>query len=175
MVPLSKDHKVFIGIGLATVLIIAGGIFLVSNQDERLNKPLLGQEVAISGRNHLPQGTQITYNSNPPTGGPHYSDPAHAGIYEAAPLDGNLVHSLEHGAVILWYNPKLLSKDQIEQVKQVFNQLGGKSIMVPRESMDSPIALTSWGRILKINTIDTKQINAFFDTNNNRGPEQAPI
>lgn len=175
MIHLSTDHKVFIGIGLATLLVLIGGIFLVTKQNERLSKPLLGQEIAITGRNHLPQGTSIQYNSNPPVGGPHYPDPAHAGIYPTPPADGNLVHSLEHGAIILWYNPTKLSGEQIATLKQIFNNTSGKTIMVPRETMDVPVALTSWGRILKLTTIDETQIKTFFDTNIDRGPEQEPI
>lgn len=171
---MSTEKKVFIGIGLATVLIMAGGIFLVSKQDERLSKPLIGQEIQTSA-GHVPEGTSIQYNSNPPAGGQHYPVTAHAGFYDKAPAAGFLVHSLEHGAVILWYNPKQLSKYQIEQLKNIFNQTSGKGIMAPRESIDIPVAVSSWGRVLKLKTIDEKQIKAFFETNNNRGPEKAPI
>ncbi len=91
-------------------------------------------------------------------------------------VDGNLVHSLEHGAVILWYNPKLLSPAQINQLKEIYNSApGDKDIMVPRESMDVPIGLSSWGRVLKLKTIDKSKIDNFFGTNIDRGPEQAPI
>lgn len=172
---MNTDTKIIGGIIIVTVVIIAGGIFFVSKQDERLKKPLIGQEVQVSAK-HIPAGTQITYNSNPPAGGQHYGDStAHAGFYDKAPEDGYLVHSLEHGAVILWYNPKQLSKDQIEQLKNIYNQTVGKTIMAPRDRMDVPVAVSSWGRVLKLNTIDEKQIKAFFDTNENRGPEQAPI
>lgn len=173
-VSMTTEHKILIGGGLATILIIAGGILLVSKQSERLNKPLLGQEVKVSG-GHVPDGTEIPYSTNPPAGGEHYNKTAHAGFYDKAPADGNLVHSLEHGAVILWYNPKLLSKAQIGKLKNIFNKLLGISIMAPRDSMDVPVALSSWGRVLKLKTIDEKQIKAFFEANMDRGPEQAPI
>ncbi len=172
---ISTEHKVLIGIGLATVAILIGAVFLMTKQDERLNRPLMGQEVKVESRSHVPDGTRITYNSNPPAAGEHYATTAHAGIYDKAPEDGNLVHSLEHGAVILWYNPKLLSKEKIETLKNIFNQTVGKGIMASRESMDVPVAVSSWGRVLKLKTIDMKQIKAFFETNMNRAPEQAPI
>ncbi len=172
---MTTEHKIFIGIGLATVLIMGGGIFFLSKQDERLSKPLVGQEIAITGRNHLPEGTPIQYSSNPPAGGPHYPHPQPAGIYTNPPPDGNLIHSLEHGAVILWYNPKLMSKEQIETLKNIYNQTSGKTIMTPRDSMDVPVAVSSWGRVLKLKAIDEKQIKAFFETNIDRGLEQAPI
>src|SRR5258708_5258310 len=116
---MSNDKIIVAGIGLLTILFMIGGVFLLSKQSERLSRPLLGQEVAIEGRTHLPDGTSITYNSNPPAGGNHYATPAHAGFYETPPADGYLVHSLEHGAVILWYNPKLLTTDEISKLKEI--------------------------------------------------------
>ena len=47
--------------------------------------------------------------------------------------------------------------------------------MAPRNSMDVPIGLSSWGQVLKLTSIDEKQIKAFFDTNGGRAPESAPI
>jgi len=171
---MTTEHKVFIGIGVATVLIMGAGVFFLSKQDERLNKSLMGQEVKVESRNHVPEGTEITYNSNPPAAGSHYAKTAHGGMYDKAPADGNLVHSLEHGAVILWYRENL-SKEDIEKLKKIFNDLPGKSIMTPRKSLDVPVAVSSWGRVLKLQTIDEKQIKAFFETNHDRAPEQAPI
>lgn len=67
-------------------------------------KPLPGQELADLGRGHVAIGTKIDYNSNPPTSGPHYEVWTKPGIYNAPPDDRNLVHSLEHGYIIMSYN-----------------------------------------------------------------------
>lgn len=171
---MTTEHKLFIGIGTVTVLIMVGGIILISKQDARLNESLLGQEVNVESRNHVPEGTEIRYNSNPPSAGSHYATTAHAGIYDTPPADGNLVHSLEHGAVILWYKTDL-PKEEIEKLKKIFNETSGKGIMTPRQSLDVPVAVSSWGRVLKLQAIDEAQIKAFFETNNNRAPERAPI
>lgn len=173
---MTTEHKVFIGIGLATVILIGGGVFWASNQTGPSTKSLAGKNVPISGRQHLPDGTQITYATNPPAEGNHYPEPQGAGIYTTQPADGHLVHSLEHGAIILWYNPKMLSNNQIKQLTNLYNSIIlSKTIMTPRDSMDVPVALSSWGRVLKLTTIDEKQIKNFFETNYDRGPEQAPI
>ena len=171
---MTTEQKIYVFGGLATVLLIIGGAFFATKRDKQVSTPLIGQPVSVS-QGHVPDGTHIPYTSNPPAGGEHYAETAHAGVYNKAPADGLLVHSLEHGAVILWYNPKLLSSMGIEQLKTLFSQIGGKSILTPRLSMSVPIALSSWGRILKLKNIDEKQIKAFFDTNEGRGPEQAPI
>lgn len=176
---MTTEKKVIVGIVLATILILGGGIFLLSVQSqkdqEKLSKPLMGQEIPIQGRNHVPDGTKVDYSTNPPTSGNHYATPQAGGTYDKPAPDGNLVHSLEHGAVIIWYKSDL-PKDQIDQLKQVYDSISvSKKIMVPRDSLDTPVALTSWGRLLKLQTIDSNQIKTFMETNENRGPEQAPL
>ncbi len=171
---MTSEQKTFTGIGIATVVLLIGGYFLATRQDQQLDKSLIGKEIQVQA-NHVPVGTEIDYNSNPPAGGEHYGDSTtHAGIYNKAPEDGYLVHSLEHGAVILWYKSDL-PKQNIEKLKQIFNSVSGKKIMTLRKGLDVPIALSSWGRVLKLETIDEKQIKTFFETNMNKGPEQAPI
>lgn len=195
---MTTEHKVFIGIGLATLLILVGGVWLVSvtgkKEQEKLSKLLMGEVIADQGRNHVPDGTKEDYNSNPPTSGPHYANPQSGGIYDKPIPDGNLIHSMEHGAVILWYKPidstnqnqsteatdsaKAigLSGQDIERLKQIFGSASvTKKIMMPRDNMDTPVALTSWGRLLKLSAIDESQIKAFIETNEDRGPEKAPI
>lgn len=169
------EHKIFIGVGITTIILMVGGVFLASNSGPS-SKALMGKTVPITGKNHLPDGTPIQYSTNPPAGGNHYPQPQSAGFYPTPPPDGNLVHSLEHGAVILWYNPKLLSSEQVNRLKDIYKKApGDKDIMVSRTSMDVPVALTSWGQILKLKTIDKETIDAFFKTNVDRGPEQAPL
>ncbi len=169
------DKKFLIGIGIVSVVLLIGGYFLATRQEDRLSKPLLGDAVSVS-EYHVPVGTKIKYNSNPPAGGNHYGESTvHAGFYDKPIDDGYIVHSLEHGAAILWYDPKLLNSSQFNDLKAIFSQQSGKAIMMPRSSMDVPVALSSWGRVLKLKTIDKKQISAFFETNLDRSPEQAPI
>jgi hypothetical protein len=46
-----------------------------------------------------------TYETIPPASGPHDPTPLPAGIYESPPDVYQTIHSLEHGAVIIWYAP----------------------------------------------------------------------
>lgn len=55
-------------------------------------------------RLHVPEGTKVNYISNPPTFGPHYPSWITKGFYTEPRPDGNLVHSQEHGYVIIWYD-----------------------------------------------------------------------
>jgi len=174
----TSEQKIYLLLGLASILLIGGGVFFLSNQQteeiKREQSPFAGVEMQSEGANHVPEGTEIEYNSNPPHSGPHYDRTARAGIYDEAPEDGNLVHSLEHGAVILWYKEDL-PKEDVEILKGIFQKMSGKTIMTPKNGMDSPVALTSWTRILKLEEIDEQKILEFYEANYNRGPENAPI
>lgn len=171
---MTTEQKIYILLGLATLVIVVGGIFFLSKENKRIETPLAGSAVHSEGANHVPEDTVIEYESNPPHSGPHYPRTAHAGVYDKAPEDGYLVHSLEHGAVILWYDEKLGGGD-VKTLKNVFDKMGGKTIMTPRKGMGVLVALTSWTRILKLEKIDEKQILDFYEANYNRAPENAPI
>lgn len=177
---MSTEKKIIIGITLASLVILIGGVWFLGAQDSKQQKKesraFVGEKIADMGAGHVKRGeSHAEYNSNPPTSGPHWGDGvAGAGIKDKEVPDELLVHSLEHGAVILWYKSDL-PQDQVEKLKNVFNEASGKKIMVPRKNLDVPVALTSWGWILKLPTIDEVKIKEFIETNNDRAPEKAPI
>ncbi|HCE30974.1 hypothetical protein A2778_05520 [Candidatus Daviesbacteria bacterium RIFCSPHIGHO2_01_FULL_40_24] len=194
---MTTETKIIIGVVIATVIILGGGIWFLNIQgakdQAKLNQPLIGEAIASQGANHVPESTKEEYSTNPPTSGPHYANSQPAGIYDKPIPDGNLIHSMEHGAVILWYKPSSgtdnqvtegtesaktngLSEQDIDRLKQIFGSVSvSKKIMIPRDSLDVPIALTSWGRLLKLQTIDEDRIKTFMETNEDRGPEKAPL
>ena len=192
---MNTEKKVIIGVALLTMVILGGGVWWISSQGAReqakLTRPLVGEAIPDQGANHIPAGQKVDYNSNPPTSGPHYATSQPAGIYDKEIPDGYLIHSMEHGAVILWYksgstenqaggteSAKVagLSSQEIDRLKQIFNSVPvRKKIMVPRAGLDTLLALTSWDRLLKLQTIDENQIRSFMESNDDRGPEKAPI
>jgi len=142
---------------LAVVAFVAMLGYLIYQQSRPLPHP--GRDVPIQGRNHIPVGEpHDPYNSEPPSSGPHYDTPAEAGFYDQAPVDEYLVHSMEHGYVIIWYNCDQYSAgtcDQLKtQIKDVMGAAGVSSvtgtlklIAVPRAGQKTPIALSAWGHI----------------------------
>lgn len=179
-VNMSGEKKVIIGIALATLVILVGGVWLLSAQNkqeqEKLNKSFMGEKIEDMGSAHIKRDeSHPAYNSNPPTSGWHWGDGvAGAGIKDKEVPDELLIHSLEHGAAIVSYKSDL-SKEDVEKITKAFNDASGKKIIVPRKNLDVPVALTSWNYLLKLKTIDGEQIKAFIETNNDRAPEKAPI
>jgi len=142
----------------------------------------LGESIPVlADTSHVPDGTDPgPFNSDPPTSGRHYADPAAAGFYDSDPYpnhpEGHLVHSLEHGYVIFWYNCDLLSatacNDLKAQIKDVMQgEANFKVIAFPWKSLDVPVVMTSWGRLLKLTTFDPAQATAFVKTYRNQSPE----
>jgi hypothetical protein len=162
------------GIGLAVLAVI--GLMVWQGV-----KPAAGDSIPImTSAPHIPADSDPgQYNSDPPTSGLHYATEAQAGFYDENIYTfpaAYLVHNLEHGYVIFWYNCDLLDEaecsDLKSQIRSVMDDLGGvKLIAYPWNSMDVPVAITSWGRIQKFETFDTEQAKAFYRANLNRAPE----
>lgn len=143
-------------------------------------QPRPGETIPIMATHHIPVDSDPgEYNSNPPTSGPHYAETAQPGFYETSIAQypaGYLVHNLEHGYIIFWYNCNLLDEtacaDLKSQIKAVMDQVDNfKVIAHPWDTLDMPVAITSWGRLLKMQTFDAKQALAFYKSNLNKAPE----
>ncbi|OGC45928.1 hypothetical protein A3F07_03925 [candidate division WWE3 bacterium RIFCSPHIGHO2_12_FULL_38_15] len=171
-----NEKWILLSIGFFTLLIFVGIIFLASKQESKNDLPLAGESIPEAGRNHIPRG-QLMAVSDPPTSGDHYGDGvAGPGIHDDIVDDGLMVHSLEHGAVSLNYDPEKLSEDQVNQLKDIFNNsFKGKKMMMPRKNMSSPIIMVSWGQMLKLDSIDEVKMVEFMMNNNDRGPEKVSM
>ena len=86
-----------------------------------LSIPLPGVKMPELGRDHITDIAEITYNSNPPTSGSHFPLWAKPGLYPEVISDGYLIHSLEHGYVVISYNcDKKFAIFNFQLVKNVF-------------------------------------------------------
>jgi hypothetical protein len=82
---------------------------------------------------HVPEGTPITYKDAPPAFGPHRPSPAPFGrpFYTAQdrPEVATLVHNMEHGYAILWYDETAADdKDQLKNIEAIAQKLQDKQI-----------------------------------------------
>ena len=89
---------------------------------------------------------------------------------------GYIIHSLEHGYVVLWYNCSLLNEQLCDELKvdiqNVLDEANNfKVIAFPSETIDVPVVMTSWGRIQKVEDFDTALASEFVGSNRNKAPE----
>ncbi len=178
---------------VAVAVVGVGGIaFLASRAQQIAPSPTpagtaesLGVlEPTMESVQHVPEGVEPgPFNSDPPTSGRHYSTPLSAGFYDEDALqtfapypEGYLVHSLEHGYVIFWYNcdaaldrPCDELKDQIKEVMRKASNF--KVIGFPHPSLDIPVVMTTWGRELRMDQFDPDLALQFVETYRGVAPE----
>lgn len=85
---------------------------------------LPGEAVADLGREHKSREEleKVIYNSNPPTSGPHDPDWTRPGVYPVSQDKFKLIHSLEHGYIIIHYNcDQKLQNSKILELKIISN------------------------------------------------------
>lgn len=174
-----KDMKKKLGVGAAiggALLVVVVLIVLAvrSNSPENLS----GTFVQTQGGEHVSApytNPPYEWNTNPPTGGWHDPQPLSAGFYEEKPSVPRAIHSMEHGAVIVWYKPSVPEEDK-QKLSSLFNRHSGdKFIVMPYEDMETDFAVTAWEWIDTFDTYDEERIERFFEDHHNQGPERAPI
>ena len=144
------------------------------------------RSVRAKSRQHTTNlAQQIDYDSNPPTSGRHYQEPAPDGAYGEAPSDTQLVHNLEHGRVIVWVKPSL-PEEQRADLKALFDEDSYQMVLVPRSNMPYPVAASAWnrdpvpngtGRLLTCDRMSPEVFDAlrtFRDEHRSNGPEPVP-
>ncbi len=166
----------------AVLIVVLVGMSIWNN----VGKPPLGEEITVSGDgDHVADGNPLpAYSSDPPTSGTHYISSLPEGFYdensqEAVSLanpEGYLVHNLEHGYVIFWYNCEILNESECTELKTELRTLmmdynNFKIIGFPWKTTDVPLVGTSWGRYLEFETWDKGTAAAFIERNRNKSPE----
>lgn len=132
---------------------------------------------------HVPIGTDVTYNSNPPASGPHYPLWAAFREYEQ-PVDRRYyVHDLEHGAVVLAYKCKSAAEcpAMVEGFRKVIANIKTdplcdspvrvRYILTPDPLLSTQVAIAAWGFTYTADCLDVPTLSAFANDNYGRAPE----
>ncbi|WP_190821600.1 DUF3105 domain-containing protein [Saccharopolyspora pogona] len=138
--------------------------FKPSPQNPDPSKTIPGVTVVnYPGQMHITPAQRVAYDHSPPFGGPHdgiWADCTGV-VYPDAVRTENMVHSLEHGAVWIAYNPDKVDEPGLERLKA---RVDAKpyTMMSPYPGLDSAISLQSWGHQLKVDRADDQRIDQFI-------------
>jgi len=136
-----------------------------------------GQQFPDQGRAHIKRNDpRPTYNTTPPTSGPHWDDWPPYGIYDRPIADEHQVHHLEHGGIMVQYSCPSGCPELVEQLSSVVRRYRFKVILAPYDSPSMParIALTAWTRLDAFDEFDENRILDFIEAYRNKGPESFP-
>lgn len=125
---------------------------------------LPGAPVAIMDSPHISQSqaSDVAYNSQPPSSGPHFPFTIAAGVYQQPVPDGLTIHAMEHGHVIVHYAPDLPA-GQVATLEQVARRYGADVVLTPNPALPRGVAVTAWGRIEHLDTADQPRISRFIE------------
>lgn len=129
-------------------------------------RPKPGESVADLGNKHLTNEseTHAPYNSSPPTSGPHLNQKARWGVYDEQIPDELQVHNLEDGGVIVHYDPEKADASLIASLTTVVESYSDRVILEPYAGLETPVVLTAWTRMDKLDAFDEARIRTFIDT-----------
>ncbi|MCZ4644799.1 DUF3105 domain-containing protein [Rhodococcus erythropolis] len=132
-------------------------------------------EIEYAAGSHIQAPQRVAYDQNPPSGGAHdqYWATCTGVVYPEPIRTENVVHSLEHGAIWVSYDPEALNSSDIDTLA---SRVDGEpySLMSPFPGIGAPISLQSWGHQLKVESADDPRIAQFITAlrqNPNTHPE----
>ncbi|MGI9824936.1 DUF3105 domain-containing protein, partial [Agromyces sp. Marseille-Q5079] len=102
----------------------------------------------------------VDYEQTPPVGGPHNPAWLNCGVYTEQVPNENAVHSLEHGALWITYDPSLSESDLTELRAKLPSTY---VILSPFEGLPGQIVLSGWNTQLSVDDVDDSRIESFIE------------
>ncbi len=167
---------------IAVLALVAGGIYLWrNNQASGIFEALAarGQKALAKvkttpghGGGHLAVGRGQAYPERFPTSGIHHRVPINPGFYSNVQLATRLVHSVEHGHIVIYYErPGAEALQRLQDWTSLYDGNWDGVIAAPSPGLGKAVVLTAWRNIFRLDRFDPAAAAAFIDKFRGRGPE----
>jgi hypothetical protein len=104
---------------------------------------------------------EADYGMNPPAGGNHWAGWLNCGVYSEPQQSERAVHSLEHGAVWVTYDPDALSSSQVDTL---VTRLPDTYVVVsPYPDLPAPVVASAWGAQVQLDNVDDPRLDDFVN------------
>lgn len=148
-------------------------------------KVTITTNLPVQGASHHPVCTELSYATNPPSSGDHWSMWAEFRTY-ATPVPREMyVHNLEHGGIVMAYKCDGLCLDIAQAYENAADAHGvdplcaasstgaerSRIIITPDPELGEPIGLAAWRATYVATCIDPPSILEFVDAHYAKGPE----
>lgn len=124
------------------------------------------------GTAHLSPGATHSYGAAFPTSGAHDPVPTDPGFYRSPQRATNLVHALEHGHVVIYYDTP--GEQTLALLRDWAGLFGGHwdgVVVTPASGLGETVVLTAWRKSLRLAPFEPAAAAAFVDAYRGRGPE----
>ena len=142
----------------AIALVAIVGFFIFNRQQASLAVPEGIQTFAYRGAEHS-EGP-VEYSEHPPAGGIHNPVWQNCGYYAVPIPNETAVHSLEHGAVWITYQPDLPA-DQVQRLKELA-EAQSYILVSPMDDLPSPVVASAWNQQLQLSSADDPGLEQFI-------------
>jgi hypothetical protein len=154
-----RRHRFLIVGGTTVTLALVAAVVIYALVKE--SSDTVASDVQTSenlARDHVQQPATVT--EMPPVGGKHSEIVQNCGIYRSPVKNENAIHSLEHGAVWITYQPDLPN----DQVAQLWSLAKGKShiLLSPYPGQPVPVVTSAWGKQLRLTGSDDPKLAKFI-------------
>ncbi|WP_411720024.1 DUF3105 domain-containing protein [Mycetocola sp.] len=149
--------------GVAIVALLVTSLILTSPRNASYSAggsgaEIEGVETFTNTNNHVQAA--VEYPQTPPAGGDHNPAWLNCGVYTEPQQNENAVHSLEHGAIWVTYDPSISAED-LDLLKTKLPRT--HVILSPFEGLPSPIVLSGWDVQLQVDGASDERISEFFE------------
>jgi hypothetical protein len=187
-----------ITIGIAVVIIAAVTVFIINERsaeteaaaapegvpaDEAGCDPV--EEHEEEGNQHVDPNQEVQYETSPPTSGDHWPPElvADADFYPDTVPEESLVHNLEHGQIVIWYDADASTEvtDNLEEFTDSQNDpdalpAGATTppiVSVPYDDVPEgkSYVMTAWTQSQACSSYSLEAINEFRERFQGRSPE----
>ena len=128
--------------------------------DDVISEPVEGVKAHVGPGTSQPDKVRVEYSSAPPSFGEHYGSPEYPASEFYTPEDSpaveSLVHNLEHGYTVVWYDESL-PQDQRNQLRRIaelasdMDETAGKFVVTAWDASygefpeGKAVAISHWG------------------------------
>lgn len=164
----ARNRKIGISIAIVASVAVVGLVVasvVLTPQRASYDANAAGSGAKIDGVKTFENGaghveTAVTYPQTPPAGGEHNPMWLNCGVYTEPVPNENAVHSLEHGAVWVTYDPSI-SESELSALKLKIPTT--YAVLSPFEDIPAPIVLSAWNAQLTVDKADDPRIAKFFE------------
>jgi len=147
-------------VGVVALAALGGAIAVILLSDRPQAPPDLPGVESFGSLSREHTNESVSYEQNPPVGGPHNPAWQNQGFYEEPVPNERAVHTLEHGAVWITYTPDL-SEDQKDALREIVESQDCL-LASPYPGLEAPVVASTWGKQLRLESVDDPELQEFI-------------